>query len=179
MYGSKFADAWRTTTPTVLVRVWAQGLTGFTPREVKTGLEACRTLKWPPTLPEFLMLCRPPVDHEGAYLEAVEQLRLREHGKDEWTSAAIYHATRGMGHELQTKPYIAVRAQWTRELDRAIKRVEAGHLPRDVPPVPLAIEHVHVPTPAPEGVRERLGAWIARITTPTPAKEDHDAATGL
>lgn len=168
MYGAKFTDQWRTTPPKVLRRVWAQGLTGYTAREVQTGIEACRATKWPPTLPEFLMLCRPPVDHEAAFLEAAEQLRIRHTtGQDTWTAPAIFYAARAMSHEVESKPFSAVRAQWTRELDRAIKRVDAGYLPREVPPAPVALPHEHNPTPAPEGVRLvrlALATWIGRMT---------------
>ena len=43
-------------------RTWQAGLSGVTPQQVADGLRGClsRTDPWPPTLPEFLELCRPP-----------------------------------------------------------------------------------------------------------------------
>ena len=40
-------------------RPWAEELAGYSAAEIKRGLDVCRTLKFPPTLPEFLSACRP------------------------------------------------------------------------------------------------------------------------
>lgn len=43
---------------------WLRGLGGITPSEIAAGLSACvlRADPWPPTLPEFRAMCRPPAD---------------------------------------------------------------------------------------------------------------------
>jgi hypothetical protein len=40
---------------------WLAGLVDMTPEELRTGLVACMTWEpeWPPTLPQFRLLCRP------------------------------------------------------------------------------------------------------------------------
>lgn len=51
---------------------WLRGLQGVTGAEIAAGLETCcsRGEAWPPSLPEFRALCRPPKDrreHAGMY----------------------------------------------------------------------------------------------------------------
>lgn len=60
-YGTLWADRYKGLglTPDEIVDEWATELGGFTPEEIKRGLEASRAKTFPPTLPEFLTLCRP------------------------------------------------------------------------------------------------------------------------
>lgn len=60
LYGAKFHDAWRGTDLENVKAVWADKLGGFaaSPERLKAALEACDERPWPPTLPEFLGLCR-------------------------------------------------------------------------------------------------------------------------
>lgn len=60
MYGSKFADLWRDTDLKAVKALWAEKLGGFLdqPSAIKSALDALDDKPWPPTLPEFLMLCR-------------------------------------------------------------------------------------------------------------------------
>lgn len=59
-YGSKFADLWSGTDPEVMRRVWAEKLAGFRdhPEVFKAALDACDDRLFPPTLPEFIGMCR-------------------------------------------------------------------------------------------------------------------------
>lgn len=59
-YGSKFADLWRGTDPVDMKNEWAYKLAGFAdmPKEIKEALDALDDKPYPPTLPEFLALCR-------------------------------------------------------------------------------------------------------------------------
>src|SRR5690606_18562053 len=55
-------------------RTWAEALVeeGITPQDVATGLRNCRRLfDWPPSLTEFLRACRPALDPEAAFHQAV------------------------------------------------------------------------------------------------------------
>lgn len=60
MYGSKFADLWRGTEPAKVRAMWAEKLAGFAdqPKAIKAALDALDERPFPPTLPEFLQLCR-------------------------------------------------------------------------------------------------------------------------
>lgn len=60
LYGSKFADLWRGTDPATVKRTWAEKLAGFQtmPKAIKEALDALDSKPFPPTLPEFIALCR-------------------------------------------------------------------------------------------------------------------------
>lgn len=60
MYGSRFADLWRGTDPEKVRAMWASKLAGFAdkPGAIKQALAALDEKPFPPTLPEFLALCR-------------------------------------------------------------------------------------------------------------------------
>ncbi len=119
------------------VEAWAEAFAedGITFDEVMDGIRACRkSHQFPPTLPEFLQLCRAPIDYDKAFFEAVIQMGIRrrpsvkvvdgevvqEFGKDTWSNPAIYWAAVAMGKDLDLV-YRDVRSRWHYELDRAIK----------------------------------------------------------
>lgn len=60
LYGSKFADLWRGTDASAVRRKWAEKLGGFhdKPEAIKSALDALDERPFPPTLPEFIGLCR-------------------------------------------------------------------------------------------------------------------------
>jgi len=60
IYGSKFADMWAGADPEVMKQVWAEKLAGFAHRPdiIRGALNDCDDLAWPPTLPEFIGMCR-------------------------------------------------------------------------------------------------------------------------
>ena len=60
MYGRKFSDMWEGTDLAVVKSLWAEKLGGFEdkPEAIKQALDALEDKPWPPTLPEFLALCR-------------------------------------------------------------------------------------------------------------------------
>ena len=60
LYGSKFADLWRGTEPDKVRAMWADKLAGFAdkPLAIKQALSALDERPFPPTMPEFLTLCR-------------------------------------------------------------------------------------------------------------------------
>lgn len=119
------------------VEAWAEAFAedGITFDEVMDGIRACRkSHQYPQTLPEFLQLCRVPIDYDKAFFEAVIQMGIRrrpsvklvdgevvqEFGKDVWSNPAIYWAAVAMGKDLDLI-YRDVRSRWHYELDRAIK----------------------------------------------------------
>lgn len=60
MYGSKFADLWRGTDPEKVRAMWAEKLARFAdkPKAIKLAIDSLDDKPFPPTLPEFLALCR-------------------------------------------------------------------------------------------------------------------------
>ncbi|MCX8018316.1 MAG: replication protein P [Rhodocyclaceae bacterium] len=139
---------------------WAEGLAaaGVTPDEVKRGLFVCANRHpWPPSLAEFIQACRPPIDAESAYREAVEQLHLRREGRDRWSQPAIYWAAARIGNDLIAHPYPAIRKRWEEALSKALEEQRNGALP-EVPPARPTLPAPSQTTPD----RERARQWIAR-----------------
>jgi hypothetical protein len=97
MYGSKFADLWRGTDLASVRKLWGTELSSLSREQLRGGVESLRRRPFPPTLPEFVMLCQPAVSVDAAIYEAVEQLRNREFDKDVWSNPAIYWAAIKVG----------------------------------------------------------------------------------
>lgn len=59
-YGSKFLDMWQGQDPAQLRAYWGRKLAGFAdrPQSIKAALDALEDRPFPPTLPEFIALCR-------------------------------------------------------------------------------------------------------------------------
>lgn len=97
LYGSKFADLWRSTDLQQVRRTWGLELAGLSNDELRAGVAALRNRPFPPTLPELIALCRPPLNYDAALYEAAQQLRLRADGKDQWSNPALYWAALKVG----------------------------------------------------------------------------------
>jgi hypothetical protein len=110
---------------------WADALAGYSADEIRRGLGLCQTRIFPPTLPEFLMLCRPPVDPESAYIEACKQMSARDTGTDVWSSPAIFWSARDFGvHELRGSTWQTAKARWTRILDDHLAKTSHEPVPK-------------------------------------------------
>lgn len=60
LYGQKFTDQWKGNDMDSMRLFWAEKLGGFhdQPNAIKQALDALDAKPWPPTLPEFLTMCR-------------------------------------------------------------------------------------------------------------------------
>lgn len=118
LYGAKFAQQWAGIEPVRLTEIWAEELAGMTGEELARGLASCRSRPWPPTLPEFVLLCRPSMDPVTAHTEAVLGMQERKRGNlGEWSHPAVYWAAVKIGaHDLLNQGYAAIRGRWEREL---------------------------------------------------------------
>ena len=124
--------------------------------EMGRGVESCKSCKWPPTLPEFLLLCRPPVNYERAFLEAMDQMARRDaNGSDTWSSPAVFWALGALGPDVKAVPYHRLAARWEYALDVALADVAAGRLGA-VPARPVAIAYAPRGAPVPADIRELL-----------------------
>lgn len=139
-YGAKFADQWRGANTDGVKRHWAIELGALTDDQLRTGVAALKTRGWPPTLPEFLALCRPPVDPLVAFHEAAEQGARRDRGEpDVWSHPAIYWAWVRVGRrEVATQSYTALKSRWEKALNEelskdAVEDVPAAHVQLPAP----------------------------------------------
>lgn len=109
---------WKGTDLAIVKTTWAEALAGFSVREVRQGLAACRGKPWPPTLPEFLLLCRPKPDYEAMFYEAQKQAGLRRYGSDVWESPLLFWAAYRMGtDDMVNLPWEKSRARWVKIID--------------------------------------------------------------
>lgn len=100
----------------------------ITTQDVAAGIKACRkTFDWPPSLPEFLKACRPPLDYERLYIGAANAVN-----SGQWPSKLAYWATQTVGaFEVREQPYKRMEARWKKAVDEAIAK--GGEL-LDIPP---------------------------------------------
>lgn len=140
MYGAKYVQLWGGVPEETMMTLWAEELAGYSSDEISTGLAACRTHDWPPTLPEFLKLCRPWMNPEVAYHEAVHGMSCRRGGEmGQWSHPAIYWAAVATGtHDLLNSTYSTMKARWERAFSEELAK---GHWP--------AVPEVREALPAP------------------------------
>lgn len=134
-YGVKFIDSLGGLPRERVMLAWREELIGYTPREIKRGLSACRARIWPPGCMEFLLLCRPVADAKAEWAEAREQMaiRLRGQGGDAWTRPQVYWAAVAIGaYDLQTLGWEPVRARW----EYALSTAKPDPVPEFVAPPP-------------------------------------------
>lgn len=139
LYGARFADFWNGCNIDEVKRVWAYELSDCAEDEIMRGLRACKQLNWPPTLPEFLKLCRPNANanlhYEDAFVEAVKQMWNRQQNQPEsWSHPAVYWASVRLGNDLHAYPYAVIKERWQNALDQAIQDVKEGRVPQTIPP---------------------------------------------
>lgn len=106
-YGSKFADLWRGCDLESVKQTWSDELAGYSGDEIARGIEGCKGKDWPPTLPEFLKLCRPQLDLHALMLVAIREMSNRRNRMPEnWPDCRTFWAAQRIGsHDmLSTKP---------------------------------------------------------------------------
>lgn len=160
-YGTLFADRYGSVPTDVLEAEWAAELGGFTAEELQRGMAGLRACKLPPTLPEFMALCRPPIDAHAAFVEALQNGRAREFGDaPAYSHPAVYWAAVEIGtHDMRVSSYPQIRGRWERAL---AAQLSAGHW-RPVPEPLLALPNSSR-TPCPPHLRARIDKAVAEIT---------------
>lgn len=165
IYGAKFLDQWANVDQNKLKQAWAEDLAGYTGFEIKRGLDTCKTKAptFPPTLFEFLAMCRPSVSVEAAFYEAVEQIQRRADGRDKWSHPAIYFAAARIGaHDLKNNAWAQIKGRWTTVFDEVMT---AGVWP-EIPPHREAL-----PAPGQQSItREDADKRMAQIREKTGLK---------
>ncbi|MGI4938358.1 MAG: hypothetical protein ACRYF5_16695 [Janthinobacterium lividum] len=109
---------WRGSDLVGVKRHWAEKLGAIHNDELKAGVAKLDSREWPPTLPEFLKLCRPDVESVKAYYEAVAGMEARNKGETgNWSHPAIFHAAVRVGSfDLLQQSFASVRPRWERAL---------------------------------------------------------------
>lgn len=150
-YGARFHDMWGGQRLDDVLAIWADELGDLTPDEMVRGVAAAKIAKFPPTLPEFIAMCRPPLDPESAFNEAVQQMALRDQGRDAWSHPAIYWSAATIGaFDLRNASWSAIKPRWSRVLQAELAKGEW-------PAVPPRLDALPAPgstTPDPARVRE-------------------------
>jgi hypothetical protein len=150
---TKIAEMWTGLDPKLVRQEWAAGLADFTPEEINRGLAACRGRKFAPNLGEFAQLCRPVLDPEIAWYEAVEGMAARERCETgHWSHPAVYRAAMRLSYDLRRSAFAGMRRRW----EGALQDEFAKGWVEDVPPIAKQIEcrpDVRLP---PAAVREYL-----------------------
>ena len=151
LYGAKFAQQWAEVPAKRLVEIWAEELGDLTGDEIARGLKACRQRPFPPTLPEFMVLCRPPIVAEVAFHEAVHGLGQRRKGeRGDWSHPAIFHAAVAVGaSDMLSCSFGQLRQRWERALNDQLAK---GHWE----PVPEG--RVALPAPGKTAASDREAA---------------------
>lgn len=130
-YGKRYTDLWAATKPEAWLAYWSEQLAGYTAAEIKRGMDALDAREWPPTLPEFKRLCRPPLDPQAAFYEALDGVQARERGeRGNWSNPAIFWAAVKVGaHDIKSNGYAQIQKRWETALQAIL---EAG----SYPPIP-------------------------------------------
>lgn len=151
-YGSKFSDLWRGADLQQVRRTWGCELSTLTRQELKQGVEALRSRPFPPTLPEFVALCHPPINYDAALYEATHQLRARAEGKDQWSNPAFYWAAIRIGEfDMLNTGHAALIKRFSTALDEVLRDEVAP-----VPPRAVALPAPGRGRAAPEAVRQAM-----------------------
>jgi hypothetical protein len=151
--GAKFDDLFAGQNRTVVMDEWARSLAGFRPAELDRGLAEMRNRRFTPTLGEFRIACRPALDPETAWWEAVEGLKERDQGRrGDWSHPAIWRAASEMGMDVRTEDFGKYRGRWTAKLKRELAR---GWI-EDVPAVPPRLNMTNAKAADPNSPAVRL-----------------------
>ncbi len=172
IYGARFADAWKGCNLANVKVVWAEVLGGYSREELAAGVAKCLSRDWPPTLPEFLKLCRPPIDHHAALIEAVEQMALRESDRDQWSHPAIYWAAVKIGaYDLSRKTLKDLEPEWRKAFGDQLALGQWPEIPWRLPALPEPGQ-----THSRDVGRETIKAMLERLKGQAEAHCRHDPA---
>lgn len=147
MFGDKLARRWEGQSPEAVKAEWAEALAGFSGTEILVGLNSARPLDWPPTLGEFMRLCRPEPPYEDLFIAA--QLGHRD-------DPVSYWAARAYGtYELRVATWPKARARWIECVDQILRS-------HTLPPVPDQ-DQLALPAPGKTRTPEVAKAAIAKL----------------
>lgn len=88
-----YPGVWLSTCGEVPNEVWTAALGNLSPEQIRTGLDACLSggQHFPPSLPEFRALCKPPQRKNEAMYRIPHERRLEKQLSDEDRATARSH----------------------------------------------------------------------------------------
>lgn len=137
LYGNKWSEYIALAGgPKRAAELWQSALAGISADELKRGLDGC--LKsgngWPPELPVFRAMCRPPRDPEHEFERAAYILGCQPIN---WKGdAVLYAAVRAVGaFDVRTRPYTgSLKSRW----EKALRDAESRDILPPPPEPPIA-----------------------------------------
>lgn len=138
MYGNKFLDMWRDSDIALVKQLWADEMGKLAPEDLKRGYVALMTRDWPPSLPEFVRMCKPSVDPTVAYYEAVNGVQARERGEvGTWSHPAIFWASVAVSaHDLKHQSYSQLKPRWEKALQDEMDKGQWAPIPEPMLALP-------------------------------------------
>jgi len=138
LYGARFLDLWRGVDMDAVKETWATALGTLTREELRRGHAALTSREFPPTLPQFLALCRPRVDLETAFYEAVEGMNARERGEfGTWSHPAVYWAAVTVGAwDMRHGTYSQLQTRWKNAFERFFQGGPCADIPQPAKALP-------------------------------------------
>ena len=129
-YGALWADRYGAFPRDRVMQTWGRDLADMGRADLARGVESSRSCKYPPTLPEFREMCRPAIDHERAYHEAVEQMQRRDRGADTWSHPAIFWASCEIGDfDLRNSSWNSIKSRWVSVFNSQMARKQWPEVP--------------------------------------------------
>ncbi|HJV73143.1 MAG TPA: hypothetical protein VJ654_02890 [Noviherbaspirillum sp.] len=138
MYGAKFLDMWRGTDAGLVKQLWADEMGKLSTEDLKRGYAALMTRDWPPSLPEYVKMCKPSVDPTVAYYEAVNGMQAREKGeKGQWSHPAVFWAAVQISaFDLKNQSYSQLKTRWEKTLAEEMAKGEWAAVPEPMLALP-------------------------------------------
>lgn len=154
MYGTKFTKLWDGVPRDDIVNTWAEMLADMDKNDLATGLKNCINQPYPPTLPEFRLLCLPKYEPERVFNFALNlrQQRANNFSKTKQTTndwvmpncdlspVVIYWAIMRLDYSYISKQYKEFASVWVSLLDECAKtRKTLPEIPEHV--LSLSVNH--------------------------------------
>lgn len=161
-YGTeKFTSLWRTQDMRDVKALWATELGRFTRDEVAhaVALLGEKHPSWPPTLFEFVALCRETVNHESAFYEAVRGMEDRKQGRmGNWSHRAVYWAL------IDVSAFDVGNSTWPQIKARWVKALDARLADPNLPQIPEPLKQLAAPERIQAGDNAQVDGLVAKMT---------------
>lgn len=138
---------------------WAEAFDeeGIVPQDVALGIKNCRRMfDWPPSLPEFLRACRPHLEADVAFFEAVRGMQARSKGETgTWSHPAIFHAAIAVGqYDMLNQAYQQLENRWNKALASQLALGTWADIPAPALALPSPVDSKEVRAEGQKKVRE-------------------------
>jgi hypothetical protein len=154
LYGNKFLDMWRDIEIGTVKATWAHELGKLSRDDVARGANALSQQEWPPTLPQFISLCKVKINALSGYYEAINGFAARERGEiGEWSHPAIFWASVKVGaFDLKNQGYAAIKGRWESAFEEEMAKGQWAAIPEPM---------IALPPPTNAASREVAERYIA------------------